>query len=55
LQEIGHAGSSDDSVALLFKTHPLPDDRLARLGDTMDRRFDGIKGQTLAGRLYRIK
>ncbi len=55
LQEIGHTGSNDSSVALLFKTHPHPDERLARLGDEMDSRFDGLKGQTLAGRLYRIK
>ena len=54
LQEIGHAGG-DDSVALLFKTHPHPDARLAKLGDAMDSRFDGLKGQTLAKRLYRVK
>ena len=54
LQEIGHAGS-DSSVALLFKTHPHPDERLNRLDDAMDARFDGLKGQTLAGRFYRLK
>lgn len=55
LQEIGHTGSGDSSVALLFKTHPHPDERLAKLGNAMDSRFDGLKGQTLAGRFYRIK
>ncbi len=55
LQDIGHTASNDSSVALLFKTHPAPEDRLTRLGDAMGDRFDGVKGQSLAGRLYRIK
>ena len=55
LQEIGHAGSDTGSVALLFKTHPHPDTRLEKLGDAMDSHFDGLKGQALAGRFYRIK
>jgi len=55
LQEIGHTASNDSSVALLFKTHPAPEERLTRLGDAMDDHFDGVKGQTLTGRLYRIK
>jgi len=54
LQGIGHAGNND-SVALLFKTHPHPDERLARLGDAMDDRFDKLKGKTLEARFYRIK
>lgn len=54
LQEIGHAGN-DSSVALLFKTHPHPDERLVKLGDAMDNRFDGLKGQALPKRFYRIK
>ena len=54
LQEIGH-GANDDSVALLFKTHPPPDERLARLGDAMDGRFDKLQGKTLATRFYRVK
>jgi predicted Zn-dependent protease len=53
LQGLGHA--SNDSVALLFKTHPHPDERLARLDSAMDERFDKLKGQTLATRFYRIK
>lgn len=55
LQEIGHTAPNDDSVALLFKTHPLPDARLAKLGDVMDNRFDGLNGQTLPKRLVKIK
>jgi predicted Zn-dependent protease len=53
LQQIGH--KEDSSVALLFKTHPLPDERLAKLEAAMDSRFDDVKGQTLAQRFYRIK
>lgn len=55
LQQIGHIAKDEGSVALLFKTHPLPDDRLAHLDSAMGDRFDGIKGQELAGRFYRIK
>lgn len=54
LQGIGHTGN-DDKVALLFKTHPHPDERFARLGDSMGSRFDNLKGKTLEPRFYRIK
>ncbi|MDD5383657.1 MAG: M48 family metalloprotease [Gallionella sp.] len=55
LQQIGHFAKNDGDVALLFKTHPHPDDRLSKLGSAMDDRFDGVKGKTLEKRLYRIK
>lgn len=55
LQQIGHTGKDDSSVALLFKTHPHPDERLAKLGDAVDSRFDNLNGLTLAGRFYHIK
>jgi predicted Zn-dependent protease len=56
LQEIGHASKDDGRVALLFKTHPHPDDRLAKLGDAVGDRLDGVKdGKTLAERFYRMK
>lgn len=55
LQEIGHTSKEDSSVALLFKTHPLPDDRLAKLADAMDDRFDHLNGQTITARFYKIK
>ncbi|MEW6313407.1 MAG: M48 family metalloprotease [Pseudomonadota bacterium] len=55
LQEIGHFAKDDGSVALLFKTHPHPDERLDKLGVVMADRFDGQKGATLAGRFYRPK
>ncbi|MDD4910972.1 MAG: M48 family metalloprotease [Sideroxydans sp.] len=55
LQQIGHAAKDDDRVALLFKTHPLPEDRLNKLDAAMADRFDRIKGQTLVKRLYRVR
>lgn len=56
LQEIGHVPSNDSSVALLFKTHPAPDERLAKLGDAVGDRLDTISdGKTLETRFYRLK
>jgi predicted Zn-dependent protease len=56
LQTIGAVSSDSGSVALLFKTHPHPDERLAALGDAMGDRLDGLKNsQTLGTRLYKLK
>lgn len=56
LQEIGHSAAGDSgSVALLFKTHPHPDERLTKLGDAVGNRFDGLKGLTLDSRFYRLR
>lgn len=56
LQEIGHVSKDDGSVALLFKTHPHPDDRLAKLGDAVGNRLDAVTdGKTLEDRLYKLK
>jgi predicted Zn-dependent protease len=56
LNEIGHSSKDDNRVALLFKTHPLPDDRLAKLGDAIGDRLDGVSdGKTLADRFYKMK
>lgn len=55
LQEIGHTGSDDSRVSLLFKTHPHPDDRLVHLGDAMGTAFDRHKGKIVAERFYRIR
>jgi beta-barrel assembly-enhancing protease len=55
LQDIGHVAKDDNRVSLLFKTHPLPDDRLSELGEAMGDRLDGFKGLTLEGRFYRLK
>jgi len=54
LQDIGHVAKDDSRVSLLFKTHPHPDDRLIHLGEAIDDRLDGLKGQTLEKRFYRI-
>jgi beta-barrel assembly-enhancing protease len=56
LSEIGHSGKDDNRVALLFKTHPHPDDRLAKLGDAIGDRLDKVTdGKTLADRFYKLK
>jgi predicted Zn-dependent protease len=55
LQLIGHAAKDDDRVALLFKTHPLPEDRLNKLDTAMGDRFDHVKGLTLEKRLLKVK
>jgi predicted Zn-dependent protease len=56
LQTIGAVSSDSSSVALLFKTHPHPDERLAALGEAMGDRLDRLKnGQTLPARLYKLK
>ncbi|MDH5427574.1 MAG: M48 family metalloprotease [Nitrospirota bacterium] len=55
LQEIGHAGLNDSSVALLFKTHPHPHARLAELGDAMGETFDKYaEGKIVKDRFYKI-
>jgi|CXWL01.1.fsa_nt_gi predicted Zn-dependent protease len=55
LQQIGHYTADNDSVSLLFKTHPHPDARIQKLDGAMGDRFDSIKGLTLPKRLYRLK
>ena len=56
LQTIGHSSQSDSSVALLFKTHPAPDERLSKLSDSVGSSLDKVKpGKTLENRLYQIK
>ena len=56
LQTIGQTNKNDGSVALLFKTHPHPDDRLVALGDAIGNKLDNIKnGKTLENRFYQLK
>ncbi|MBU1053707.1 MAG: M48 family metalloprotease [Proteobacteria bacterium] len=56
LQIIGQTGRDESRVALLFKTHPLPDDRLVKLDDAIGNRLDSIKdGKTLGERFYRLR
>ena len=55
LQEIAAAAGDSSQVALLFKTHPHPDERLARLGQAMGSHFDGLKeGKSLKQRLVKL-
>jgi beta-barrel assembly-enhancing protease len=55
LQTIGQTNKADSSVALLFKTHPAPDERLAKLGDSIGGKLDNAKaGKTLENRLYKL-
>jgi predicted Zn-dependent protease len=56
LQMMAQTSQSDSSVALLFKTHPHPDERLAKLGDAVGSKLDNVKaGKTLENRLYKLK
>jgi predicted Zn-dependent protease len=56
LQSLAAVAKSSSSVALLFKTHPAPEERLTQLGDAMGDRFDAIKNaRTLAERFSTIK
>lgn len=56
LQTIGHIAKTDSSVSLLFKTHPAPEDRMARLGDAVGDKLDVFtNGKTLENRLYPLK
>jgi predicted Zn-dependent protease len=54
LQQIGHFAKDDGNVALLFKTHPHPDERIDKLGAAMGDKYDRVKGQSLKSRFYRI-
>lgn len=56
LQAIGQTGKNESSVALLFKTHPHPDERLINLDDSIGNRLDPVKGgKTLNNRFYKLK
>lgn len=56
LQNMAQISKNDDSVALLFKTHPHPDERLAQLGESAGTQLDKLKaGKTLENRLYTLR
>lgn len=55
LQEISALSANDSTVGMLFKTHPHPDDRLARLSESMGDRLDELKETGNGkGRFYRL-
>jgi predicted Zn-dependent protease len=55
LQTIGETNKTDNSVALLYKTHPHPDERVAKLGDSAGGKLDNVKsGKTLENRFYKL-
>ena len=55
LQDIGANAQDAGSVALLFKTHPHPDERLAALGEAMGTRLDDVQGKALSERLVKLR
>ncbi|MEW5894004.1 MAG: M48 family metalloprotease [Pseudomonadota bacterium] len=56
LQEIGHVPAQDSRLALLYKTHPHPEDRLARLGEAAEAAGPGLpEGRLVDKRFYRLK
>lgn len=56
LQAIAATNTNEGSLTLLYKTHPHPDERLAKLGDAIGSRLDHVTaGKTLAERFYKLK
>lgn len=55
LQDLAGLPPKDSRTSLLFKTHPLPADRLAALGEAVGSRLDDVRGKDVAGRFYRIR
>ncbi len=56
LQNLTQTSKNDGSVALLFKTHPMPEERLVALSDAVGSRLDNVKpGKTLENRFYKLK
>ncbi|RMG50473.1 MAG: peptidase M48 [Gammaproteobacteria bacterium] len=55
LQTLDAISAEDSRLALLFKTHPLPQDRLEHLEQAMGERFDGLPGALGEERFARIQ
>ncbi|MDP8567711.1 M48 family metalloprotease [Methylophilus aquaticus] len=56
LQALAQVSNNDSSMALLFQTHPHPDERLAQLSLISGNQLDSMEGgKTLDSRLYRLK
>lgn len=56
LQALALVSNNDSSMALLFQTHPHPDERLAQLSLISGNQLESMEGgKTLDSRLYRLK
>lgn len=56
LQNMGQVNQNDNSVSLLFKTHPHPDERMAQLSSVSGDQLDKLpEGKTLESRFYKLK
>lgn len=55
LQDLAGLPAKDSRTSLLYKTHPLPADRLAQLGEAVGGRLDAVQGKDLPGRFYRLR
>ncbi len=55
LQKIAAINSGDNSVALLFKTHPHPEDRLSKLLESMGEALVPYENAKSNGKLYRLR
>ena len=55
LQDLAGLPAKDGRTSLLYKTHPLPADRLAALGEAVDGRLDAVQGKDVTDRFYRIR
>ena len=53
LRKIAQRNPREGGLSLLFKTHPLPQERLEKLGDAMGGSFDRYDGPLLAERFAR--
>ena len=55
LQKIAAINAGDNSVALLFKTHPHPEDRLLKLFESMGDVLTPFENAKSSGKLYRMR
>lgn len=56
LQLIAQTNPSDSSVALLYKTHPSPEERLVKLDEAIGNKLDTVpEGKALTERFYALK
>lgn len=56
LQMMAQNHAQDDALALLYKTHPLPEARLNALNDAIGNQLDKVpEGKNLAQRFYKLK